>query len=159
MKGDYMDKKTRNIIAIIISVLLVLGIILTIHFAREDGSRDFRINDFQRREYSERENNGTKGKKIPNFPNRKSDTIKEETTEEDEVKDSKIISDESKPNKPSCDNYRINDIDFDSVVNRGGTFSTKYMILLSIGTFLLGGSIMYLVMNNISKEEKKTKKK
>ena len=39
-----MERKTKNIISITIIVLLVIGIILTIHFARVNGSKNF-VND------------------------------------------------------------------------------------------------------------------
>lgn len=158
-----MDKKTKNIIAIVIIVILFVGIILTFHFGRVNGSKNY-INDqrIQMFDNSQRDDNN---KERPSFPSDNDISANNDSNQNDDSITERKDSRSNRPsgNVPSFNKDDMKDIGNVSMPNREGTFTTKYVVLLCVESLLLGGAIMYIINNNLGKEtiknvEKTTKK-
>lgn len=160
-----MTKKNKNIIVVIVIFVLLICLGLTIYFAGCERKTPVRYNDTRitlpsrdSRKY-ERKNNIPNTKDSTDLPNKK---------EESDITQEKTLFEESDNIASYLSGNRTNK---QVMIPRGNEstkgLSSKYVVLISIETFLLGASIMYLIMNNIDKDneiidatiiEKKTKK-
>ena len=147
-----MSKKNKNIIILSIDIFLIIAIILTIHFAKDNSSPRFdniqsneNFNDFRKN------NDNDKAKPSINNKNGDESTDTIENQEEQDNKDiltNKYEKDNDNNKRPD---YKANfDNDLIAMPRNGQSgMPTKYVVLLSLEIFLLGGGVMYLIMNNI----------
>ena len=158
-----MTKKNKNIIAISIIVILIASILLTLHCAREHGIRSIRQDgNFQYlKEYHEEtsdegslyEEEDILESELDDYDDINLPTDEEEKTRENIAKNSDKTLDKKIAPRRS--------VNYGRIPNREGNISTGYVTLLCIESFLLGGSVLYLIMNNMDTceyEEIKTKK-
>ncbi len=158
-----MTKKNKNIITISVIAVLIICIIVTVCFAKDDKDKnivpdkyfsatgEYKISEAKKDSPDDEIIDATEDELIT------SDT---EISRDEELDDEKITEDnkkgdyikKSKRGKVPHDNQdeykRLNYPPCD-----GTSISTKYVILLCFETFLLGSSVMYLIMNNIDKEK------
>jgi len=113
-----MNKKTKNIISIVIIVVLIVSMILTVYFGKDHHKI---INN----------------RNLPSFNNRQNDNQGRMMPRQEN-------------NKIDQDNY--------NKPNRVGTMNTISIILINAQSFLLGGTIVFIIMNNIYDIDKKYQK-
>ena len=147
-----MTKKNKNIIVIIIIFVLLVCLGLTIYFAGCDKKSSIKYNDT--RITLPRQNNRNNQRKY-NIPNKKDKSNPSDEKEESDTTKEKTSLEESNNNVSFLSNNRFNRQIMIPSENRSTKgLSSKYVVLISIETFLLGASIMYLIMNNIDNEQK-----
>ena len=164
-----MEKKTKNIIAIAIILILVIGIFLTIHFSKNDNQ----LNRFTEvnapvfngvlKDNSVHKNrDNLKDKRV--FPADKDSMLEEDDDDELETSEFKFSDDDDdddfETSESLIEGHVFDNRSFSQLPNN--SISGIYVVLLCIESFLLGGTIMYLVMNNINNSqiviEEKTRK-
>ena len=149
-----MTKKNKNIIVIIIIFVLLVSLGLTIYFAGCEKKSSIKYNDT--RISLPRQDNRNNQRKY-NIPNKRdnSNSPNEKEESDTDINKEKTSLEETDNNVSYLSNNRFNRqimIPSDNRSTRG--LSSKYVVLISIETFLLGASIMYLIMNNIDNEHK-----
>ena len=151
-----MNKKTKNIISIVIILVLVVCLAFTIGDNREANREvvNFNMPTTTRRGNTYRNNRFNMPKRdneVENKETEKNDEIdtKEDTTEKtDEIKeDSKCKCQEFVT--PQVDNWNNQRI----VVKRTNDNNSLKTALIVIESFLLGGTVMFLILNNLEKED------
>ena len=133
-----MDKKTKNIVSISVIVVLIISIILTIHFANSSNKNDF-IN----------------GRGMPSFSNNQKGSMDDKKTGNENIPSGFDKNNRPSNRIPSSDN---NIFDMNNLPNRSNGIETKYVVLLTVESFLLGGAVMYLIINNINSDNSKNEK-
>ena len=144
-----MTKKNKNIIVIIIIFVLLVCLGLTIYFAGCDKKSSIKYNDT--RITLPRQDNRNNQRKY-NIPNKKDKSNPSDEKEESDTTKEKTSLEESNNIVSFLSNNRQIMIPSENRSTKG--LSSKYVVLISIETFLLGASIMYLIMNNIDNEQK-----
>ena len=155
-----MNKKTKNIISIVIILVLVVCLAFTIGDNRE--VVNFNMPTTTRRGNAYRNNRFNMPKRdneVENKETEKNDEIdaKEDTTEKtDEIKeDSKCKCQEFVT--PQVDNWNNQGMNL-PVTNRTNDNNSLKTTLIIVESFLLGASVMFLILNNLEKEDNKTRR-
>ena len=167
-----MNRKNKNIIVISIIIVLLVCLGLTIHFAKTDNydKFDFSNNDQMMERFpGSQDNRPSSDSQNRNRRFEKPGNRQDSTTDESKDKN-EDREDEKTPNNTANElesdylvtelgqgkqkDFNNNQLIMPSNFKQSESISTKYVVLIGIETFLLGASIMYLIMNNIEREEK-----
>ena len=148
-----MTKKSKNIIAIIIIIVLLISLGLTFHCAKtSERDNTMMIKDNQmmertKKEQVERDLRKKEQESDKEIVEDKNDaTIQNNTNLEDKA---------NQLRKPDPRDARGSTRQMAKAngIRENKAISLKHVILIVLETFLLGGSVMFLIMNNINKEE------
>ena len=154
-----MNKKTNNIIAIVIIIVLTICLAFTIVDNNETKTE---VVNFDMPNTSRRGNVPYQGNRFNLPKDNKVDQLedfnknKEDTTVDSEDKEDKNDSCNCQEIRPSIKN-RDNEIRSIPTINKTSDNSLKTVLIVA-ESLLLGATVMFLIMNNIEKEEKKEKR-
>ncbi len=147
-----MTKKNKNIIAIFVIVVLLICLGLTFHFAKNDRG-GFKVDNKNTtfRDNLRKNENSIEDNNIKKDSEESEDAVTETSdkrTKRDSAKRRNLPSNFDKNGEFNPKTVMPNGFN----QNRG--MSTKYVILIAAECFLLGGAVVYLIMNNLEKETK-----
>ena len=152
-----MTRRNKNIILSAIIIVLVVCLGLTFYFGREKESFINSMPNFYRYNSAVKNEKKTDSKSANRKKEELKDALTEDEFQEEETNDNEDSKKEALTNKKCVGEKCIPNNNF-KIRNNRTNYSTKTVVLISVETFLLGAAVMYLVVNNLDKEEKKAKK-
>ena len=145
-----MDRKTKNIVVGIIIIILVVCLAFTVNDGKEE------------REIFNIDVPSTSNRRMPsrdnrfNWPNKDTKEKEEENETEEAKKDNECNCQGVVKTSVNNRNKNFNNIMPMEEYEKTSNTSLKTALII-IESFLLGGSVMYLILNNINNETKEEK--